>query len=667
MVVSSVFRYDVLLSLPQDQLYTYTSNIAVELGTLVEVPFGKQIVSGVVWNETAKDYQPSFQLKPINHVWALPPLSMATRKLIEWAANYYMSFKGLFLKMTLTGLPDKDYAPRKKYGQFVEPKDCPRDFPLTPHQAEAVDYIHTVIRKRIQQTFLLDGVTGSGKTEVYYEALLEAIRQKRQVLILLPEITLTQQWLDRFKHRFGVLPARWHSSLKQTERLHTWQQILKGHASVVVGARSALFLPFQNLGLIVVDEEHDGSYKQDEGIHYNARDLAVVRSTFESCPLVLASATPSIESYHNAKDGKYRLLSLTERFGSAGTPTSHIIDLRQKSEHVGRGQYVSMSLIEALKGCIQRQEQAILFLNRRGFAPLTLCTECGHKVSCPDCSANLVQHRTHRATPILQCHHCGLSINAQPNCPECGSVDSLREWGVGIERLTQEVQEKCPEARIMTVSSDHMTHLDHLDTLYQALQQHTVDIVIGTQLMAKGHDFSNVTLVGIIDADAGFMAEDIRAAEHTYQLLHQVGGRCGRGHKPGHVYIQTFAPTHPVIQALKTFDRDAFLHLELQNRQMGHLPPFSRQACLIISGENEPNVKHVCNQLFKHLPANDQVTVFGPAPAALYKLRGKYRYRFLVQGSKQRLLQPYIQQWLRNVSIPKSIKLTIDIDPISFY
>jgi primosomal protein N' (replication factor Y) len=667
MDVSSVFRYDVLLTLPQDQLYTYTSNQHLELGAIVEVPFGKRRVSGVVWNETPTDYHPSFQLKPIDHMWPLPPLSIATRKLIEWASRYYMSFKGHFVKMTLTGLPDKDYRPRKKYGNFVEPKDCPRDFPLTPHQSDAVDHIREVIRKGTHCTFLLDGVTGSGKTEVYYEALLEAIRQKRQVLILLPEITLTQQWLDRFKHRFGVLPARWHSSLKQTERLHTWQQILKGHASVVVGARSALFLPFQNLGLIVVDEEQDGSYKQDEGIHYNARDLAVVRSTLESCPLVLASATPSIESYHNAKDGKYTLLSLTERFGSAGTPTAHIIDLRQKSEQVGRGQYVSRSLIQAIENCIQRQEQAILFLNRRGFAPLTLCTECGHKVSCPDCSANLVHHRSHSATPVLQCHHCGLSIKAMNDCSECGSVDSLREWGVGIERLTQEVQEKCPTARIMTVSSDHMTHLDHLDTLYQALQQHTVDIVIGTQLMAKGHDFSNVTLVGIIDADAGFMAEDIRAAEHTYQLLHQVAGRCGRGHKPGHVYIQTFAPTYPVINALKTFNRDAFLQLELQNRKMGYLPPFSRQASLIVSGEDEAQVKLLCNQLFQRLPSQDQVMVFGPAPAPLFKLRGKYRYRFLVQGAKQALLQPYIQQWLSNVSISKTIKLTIDIDPISFY
>lgn len=662
-----MFRYDVLLSLPQDQLFTYTSHQQLEVGSIVEVPFGKQCVSGVIWAVTSKDYHPSFTLKPINHMWALPPLSNASRQLIDWASCYYMSVRGHFLKMTLTGLPDRDYAPRKKYGNFIEPKDCPRDFPLTEHQADASDRIREVIRQHGHRTFLLDGVTGSGKTEVYYEALLEAIRQKRQVLILLPEITLTQQWLDRFKHRFGVLPARWHSSLKQTERLHTWQQILKGHASVVVGARSALFLPFQQLGLIVVDEEHDGSYKQEEGTHYNARDLAVVKAKFESCPLVLASATPSIESYQNAKEGKYSLLSLTERFGSAGIPTAHVIDLCQKSENVGRGHYVSHSLLQALKETLQRKEQAIVFLNRRGFAPLTVCTECGHKLSCPNCSANLVQHRSNSTAPVLQCHHCGVSIKAQRDCPECGSIDSLREWGVGIERLTQEVQEKCPSARIMTVSSDHMTHADHLEALYAALQHHTVDIVIGTQLMAKGHDFSNVTMVGIIDADAGFMAEDIRAAEHTYQLLHQVAGRCGRGDKPGHVYIQTFAPTHPVINALKTFNRDAFLDLELNNRHFGQLPPFSRQASLIVSGENETQVKQVCNQLFQHTPSHDQITVFGPAPAQLFKLRGKYRYRFLVQGPKHTLLQPYIQGWLENMNLPKSIKLTIDIDPLSFY
>lgn len=665
--MSSVFRYDVLLPIPQDRLYTYMSLQKLELGSIVEVPFGKRVLQGVIWDEADKDYRPNFQLKPIDYVWALPPLSQATRQLIDWASQYYMSHKGHYLKMTLTGLPDKDYAPRKKYGNFVEPKDCPRDFPLTPDQSTAAHHIQTIIRDKTHRTFLLDGVTGSGKTEVYYEALLEAIRQHRQVLILLPEITLTQQWLDRFKHRFGVLPARWHSSLKQTERLHTWQQILKGHASVVVGARSALFLPFQNLGLIVVDEEHDGSYKQDEGTHYNARDLAVVRTKFESCPLVLASATPSIESYHNAHEGKYTLLSLTERFGSAGTPTAHIVDLRQKSEQVGRGQYVSCTLIKALENTIQRKEQAILFLNRRGFAPLTLCTECGHKLSCPDCSAHLVHHKSSIATPVLQCHHCGLSLKAITNCPECGTIDSLQEWGVGIERLTEEVKQKCPTARIMTVSSDHITHSDHLEALYTSLTQHTLDIVIGTQLMAKGHDFSNVTLVGIIDADSGFMAEDIRAAEHTYQLLHQVAGRCGRGHKPGHVYIQTFAPTHPVINALKTFDRDAFLELELQNRNAGHLPPFSRQASIIIAGENEAQVKRICTQLFQHLPTNDQIMVFGPAPAQLSKLKGKYRYRFLVQGAKHTLLQPYLLQWIHSVPVPKTIKLTIDIDPLSFY
>lgn len=660
-------RYDILLPLPQDQRYTYLSDQPLDVGTLVDVPFGKRNMPGVIWNETDPEYHPNFQIKPINHVWDLPPLSNATRKLIDWSAPYYMTPRGNCLKMTLTGLPDVGYAPRKKYGNFIDPKDCPRDFPLTPDQTIAAHTIQKAIQSNTYTPFLLDGVTGSGKTEVYYEALLEASRQERQVLILLPEITLTQQWLDRFKHRFGVLPARWHSSLKQTERLHTWQQIIKGHASVVVGARSALFLPFKRLGLIVVDEEHDGSYKQEEGVHYHARDLAVVRARFESCPLVLASATPSIESYHNASKGKYTLLTLSERFGSAGTPTAHIIDLRQKTENVGRGHHVSASLINALHETVKRNEQAILFLNRRGFAPLTLCTECGHKVACPNCSAHMVHHKTQASSATLQCHHCGLSIKAYTDCHDCGSVGTLSEWGVGIDRLTDEIKQKCPNARIMTVSSDHITHETHLEELYDALNNHTVDIVIGTQLMAKGHDFSNVTLVGIIDADSGLMAQDVRAAEHTYQLLHQVAGRCGRGDKPGHVYIQTFAPTHPVIQALKTFDRDTFLSLELHNRKMGHLPPFSRQAGLVITADTEDLAKQLCGYLLQKAPQNPDIMVFGPAPAPLMKLRGKYRYRFLIQSSKQTVLQPYLHDWLSAINISRNIKLTLDIDPISFY
>lgn len=664
--MTAVHRYEILLPLPQNNLYTYTSDRNLELGRIVEVPFGKRVLAGVVWEETDPSYQPQFQIKPVSHIWELPPVSLAARKLVDWTAQYYMSHRGSCLKMLLTGLPDKDYKARKQYGHFSPPRDCPRNFPLTLDQIGVANQIQSAIKPNIFETFLLDGVTGSGKTEVYYEALLEAIREEKQVLILLPEITLTQQWLERFKHRFGVLPARWHSSLKQTERRHTWQQILKGHASVVVGARSSVFLPFKELGLIVVDEEHDSSYKQEEGIRYNARDLAVVRAKFESCPLVLASATPSIESHYNVMEGKYTLLRLNQRFGTAGTPTAHIIDLRKKIEGVGSGEYVSNTLISALNKTIEQKEQAILFLNRRGFAPLTLCIDCGHKLTCPECSAHLVSHRGDKKT-ALQCHHCGLTAKIPNDCPECGAVDKLRQWGVGIERLTDEIRTKCPDARILTVSSDHITHQDHLSELYDALNHQTIDIVIGTQLMAKGHDFPNVTLVGIIDADAGLMVEDVRAAETAYQLLHQVSGRCGRGNKPGNVYIQTFTPHHPVINALKTFDREAFLSLELQNRQLGNLPPFSRQAALIITGNTEDAVKEACLHLYQQLPPSKEIIVFGPAPASLFKLRGKYRYRFLLQGAKNYLLQPFIHQWLETLKLSRTLNISIDIDPISFY
>lgn len=660
-------RYDVLLPLPYDDLFTYSCNRVLEPGSIVEVPFGRCVLNGVVWQETDHDYRPNFSIKAIQHVWELPPLSEPTRQLVDWTARYYMVPRGHCLKMSLSGLPEKAYNPRKKYGNFSVLKDRPRDFPLTAEQLAAAEHIQQAIQSQTFEPFVLDGVTGSGKTEVYYEALRAAIRIGRQVLILLPEITLTQQWLDRFQKRFGVLPARWHSSLKKTERLHTWQQIIKGHASVVVGARSALFLPYSSLGLIVVDEEHDASYKQEEGIRYHARDLAVVRARLEQCPVVLASATPSVETYHNVQSGKYKALVLGSRFGSAAHPKAHIIDLRHKTEGVRGGQYISNSLISAIEATIQRNEQGIIFLNRRGFAPLTLCTDCGHKVTCSNCSAHLVHHRSHLKKAMLQCHHCGLSTNAYADCSDCGGVGTLREWGVGIDRLTDELRNYCPDARIMTVSSDHITHADHLENLYKALLNHQVDIVVGTQLMAKGHDFSNVTLVGIIDADAGLMSQDVRAAETTYQLLHQVAGRCGRGHKPGSVYIQTFSPDHPVIQALSTFDRDAFLTLELYNRETAQLPPFARQVGIIITGKNEEQVQLFCSRMYQQRPNTHDMTLLGPAPAPLVKLRGQYRYRFLVQSPKQVLIQPFLHEWLQRISIPNSIKLGIDIDPISLF
>ncbi len=659
-----MYRYDTLLCTPHNQLYTYLSPAPLELGTIVQVPFGQRLAKGVVWAETPPNYAPEFKLKSIQNTWPLPPISTQTRNLIDWTATYYMAPRGNCLKMVLTGLADLDYTPRKTYAPFPIIENVPREFPLTPDQLSAAKLIQSAIQANTFSSFLLDGVTGSGKTEVYYEALLSAIQQKQQVLILLPEITLTQQWLERFKHRFGVLPTRWHSSLKLTERRHNWQEILSGNASVIVGARSALFLPFQRLGLIVVDEEHDGSYKQEDGIHYHARDLAVVRAKLETCPVVLASATPSIETYRNATSEKYQHLILSQRFGSAGTPTSYIIDLRKPSEEVRNGQYVSKTLKTAIEETLKRKEQVILFLNRRGFAPITLCISCGHKLACSNCAAHMVQHKTTHGVR-LQCHHCGKLEPLGNACPECDAESTLREWGVGIDRLHNEVKEKFLTARTLAVSSDHMTSQSDLDNLYTALHNHEVDIIIGTQMMAKGHDFSNVTLVGIIDADSTLMTEDIRAAENTYQLLHQVAGRCGRGDKAGHVYIQTFSPDHTVIQALKTFDRDAFLELELNNRSLGNLPPYSRQASLVISSASEESVKKISRQLLQSQPVNPDIMILGPAPAPLYKLRGNYRYRFLLQSSKATFLQPYLQSWTSELNLASNTRLTIDIDPLT--
>jgi primosomal protein N' (replication factor Y) (superfamily II helicase) len=666
--MSALFKYEVLLTLPQHTTFTYTHTASLELGTIVEVSFGKQVVTGAVWQLTDSAIQHPYALKPIQHVWNLPPLSDPLRKLINWVADYYLFARGYYLKMVLTGLPDVGYSPRKTYEPFLPPHNTTQLVSLTPQQISAANAIRSSIHAREFKPFLLDGVTGSGKTEVYYEAVLEAIQHQQQVLILLPEITLTQQWLDRFKQRFGVLPARWHSALKQTERLHTWHQIIQGNAPVVVGARSALFLPFQNLGLIVVDEEHDGSYKQDEGANYHARDIAVLRAQFEKCPVVLASATPSVESYTNTLNHKYTLLELSNRFGAAGTPKAHVVDLRVKAENVHPNNHISTTLHSAIEATLTRKEQAILFLNRRGFAPVTLCTECGHKVSCPNCTFNMVlhQHNPHH-DGHLQCHHCGLKTVTPKSCPECHEPNTLHAWGIGIQKLSQQVAQHFPTARILTVSSDHVTNQSDLETLYTALKNHEVDIVIGTQIMAKGHDFSNVTLVGIVDADSSLMNEDIRAGETTYQLLHQVAGRCGRGDKPGNVYIQTFSPTHPVIEALQTFNRDAFLNLELSNRQAGMLPPFGRQAAIVVSSPSESLANETCLNLLKRAPQDAHLLILGPAPAPIYKLRNNFRFRFLLQSPKELKLQPYLTQWLSSVAIPNKVKVTVDVDPIHFF
>jgi primosomal protein N' (replication factor Y) len=508
---------------------------------------------------------------------------------------------------------------------------------------------------------LLDGVTGSGKTEVYFEAIAAALARDQQVLVLLPEIALTTQWLERFHRRFGTAPLEWHSDLTGVERRLGWRAVIGGKAQVVVGARSSLFLPFPELGLIVIDEEHDTSFKQEDGVIYNARDMAVVRGRLGDIPVVLASATPSLETVTNAETGRYRRLRLPERHGGAQLPTIIAIDMRQES--LERQSWLSQSLQQAITRTLAAGEQTMLFLNRRGYAPLTLCRHCGHRLECPNCTAWLVEHRLRGR---LECHHCGLSIRPPENCPECGAEDSLAACGPGVERLAEEVALRFPKARFAIMASDTLQGPAAAARLVRRMQEREIDILIGTQIMAKGHHFPYLTLVGVIDADLGLAGGDLRASERTFQLLHQVSGRAGREERPGQVLLQSYQPDHAVMEALVSGDRDRFLESEARERERHVMPPFGRLAALIVSSPDGRQADEAARVLARSRPADSRVQVLGPAPAPLAILRGRHRRRLLVKAPRAVNMQAFLRAWLDRSRLPNSVRVQVDVDPYSF-
>ena len=596
-------------------------------GSIVQVPLGPRQVAGVVWDAKTDEVEAK-KLRPISHVFDCPPIAEDMRRFLDWVAAYTLSPPGLVARMALRapaafepeppgeGFRINDTRPERmtaararvielaedglawsrlglaraagvstsvvdgliKQGVFDSVLIPPRPIvplpdpdyrrpQLSPDQQSAVDSI--VHPGGGPSVSLIDGVTGSGKTEVYFEAVADALRRGRQVLILLPEIALTSAFLERFEQRFGCKPAEWHSDIAPRAREKVWRQAASGDIRVVAGARSALFLPFAELGLIVVDEEHDSAYKQEDRVFYNARDMAVVRAHIGGFPAILASATPSIESRVNADSGKYNSIHLPERFGGAELPDLSLIDMRKHPPE--RGGFLSPTLIDAVGSTIEAGEQALLFLNRRGYAPLTLCRVCGHRFECPDCSSWLVEHRFRNQ---LQCHHCGHTERTPEACPECGTLDHLVACGPGVERIAEEVERHFPDARTILLSSDMMGGVKRLRLELEAIAKGEVDIVIGTQLVAKGHNFPMMTLVGIVDADLGLANGDPRAAERTFQLLSQVTGRAGRFGKKSRGMLQTYQPGHPVIQAIVSGDRETFYAREIEERERAKLPPF---------------------------------------------------------------------------------------------
>ncbi len=704
--------------------YRVPHGMEVEPGTIVEAPLGPRRIAGVVWEE---DRFPGIEtvgdnrLRPLLAASHAPPLPAPLRRLVEWTADYYMAPPAAVLRMALSSgaafagertlieyrrsgtMPGRLTPQRlqaleridahqgtaselaEKAGVSLavirglvktgalEPVEVTADMPypqpdpdhdqpaLNTAQQAAADELTGAIDAGGFQTFLLDGVTGSGKTEVYFEAVARAIRDERQVLVLLPEIALTEPFLRRFEARFGVAPVPWHSGLKQSERRRAWMAAARGEARVVVGARSALFLPFPRLGLIVVDEAHETSFKQEDGVHYHARDVAVMRGMFEHCPVILASATPAIETRHQVTLGRYREIKLPARFGGAQMPEIIGIDLLK--EPPDRQRWIAPPLVAAIDATLEKGEQALLFLNRRGYAPLTLCRHCGYRFQCPNCTAWMVEHKLTRR---LACHHCGHVMPTPRECPECHEEDALVACGPGVERIADEVAMLFPQARTAIVTSDTLWSPERVAEFVAGVENGAIDIIIGTQLVTKGYHFPNLTLVGVIDADLGLEGGDLRASERCFQQISQVSGRAGRGEKPGRVFLQTRMIDAPVIKALLSGDAERFYATETENRKIAGAPPFGRYAAIVVSSENPDSAIEIARRMGQSAPQGEGLHVYGPAPAPLAQLRGRHRHRLLVHAARTVNIQEAIAGWLGAIEWPSSVRVTVDIDPYSF-
>ena len=694
-------------------------------GDVVLVPLNRREEVGVVWD--GAEGPPTDmavgdnRLKEITAVLDAPPMPEALRRFVDWVAAYTLAFPGDVLAMALrvNALQAESPAPgwvlaegaagRETPGRarvvavmgdgrargtadiaglagvstgvvrgmaaagllvgvalpteaaFVAPDPAHPGPALSVAQAEAAGVLREMVAARAFGVALLDGVTGSGKTEVYLEAVAECVAAGRQALVLLPEIALSSQWLERFTRRFGVAPAVWHSDLSSRTRRTTWRAVAEGGAPVVVGARSALFLPFPDLGLVVVDEEHETAFKQEDGVVYHARDMAVVRARLSGAPAVLVSATPSLETLANVEAGRYRRLTLDARHGGASLPEVRAVDLREAPPE--RGQFLSPVVVAAVRETLARGEQAMLFLNRRGYAPLTLCRHCGHRMQCPNCTAWLVEHRARRQ---LACHHCGHTEAIPELCPACEAPHSLVPIGPGVERITEEAVAAFPEARVLVMASDTMPGPDAAGAAAARIEAREVDLIIGTQIVAKGWHFPHLTLVGVVDADLGLAGGDLRAAERTVQLLHQVAGRAGRAEAPGTVLLQTFSPEHPVMQALVDGDLAAFMAAEAEGRKPGGWPPYGRLAALIVSADTAPAADALAQALGRAAPSGDGVVVLGPAPAPLAILRGRHRRRLLLKTRRDVAVQPLLRAWLAGVAVTGSARVDVDVDPVSF-
>ena len=717
----------VLTAQPIDRFLDYKApEGGCHLGAFVEVPLGPRKVLGVVWREGAGDYDYA-KIRSVIRVLDVAPMRDEMKQFLTRAADYTLTPMSAMLRLA-TRAPGLGDAPsmRKVYrlgdrepdratdartkvlevlrdygglsftlGELAEmagvgtsvvkglvkqgavfEEDSPRDTPypqldsdydgkdLSADQAAGAEVLRAALRTDSYGTTLLKGVTGSGKTEVYLEAVAECLRMGRQALVLLPEIALSGEFITRVEARFGMKPAEWHSGVTMTERRRCWRMVGLGDAQLVVGARSALFLPYQNLGLIVVDEEHDTSYKQEDGVLYNARDMAVLRAAINGAQVVLASATPSLESWANVEAGKYQRLVLSSRFGAAVMPEMTAIDMR--TEPVPNGKWVSPTLRDAIADRIEKGEQSLIFLNRRGYAPITLCRACGHQIGCDHCDARMVEHRFLKR---LMCHQCGETKPMPTVCPHCEAEDKLAPVGPGVERMAEEVTALFPDARVVVLSSDLYGSARAMKAHIEVIAKGGADIIIGTQLVAKGHNFPMLTLVGVIDADLGLQGSDLRAAERTFQLMRQVAGRAGRAETPGAAMLQTFQPEHAVIRAILAGDEESFWAAEAAERKAAGVPPYGRMAGIILSSPNVQEVFDLGTEMARRDAPLRKIgaQVFGPAPAPIARVRGRHRVRLLVKADKAAPLQQALAEWAGQFKLKGELRMAIDIDPQSFY
>ena len=640
--------------------YAIPKELELQLGDLVVVPFRNSKILGVIWKLDHLSDVPLEKLKFIEKKlpYNIPELDL---KFLQWIADYYLFNLGHVFKMLLPSQISTWMMKEKPHKALNNTQDPIYNTPeFNPEQIEAIKQISQFIDDK-KHNIILDGVTGSGKTEIYLAAIDKALKNNSsQVLIMLPEIALTSQITDRITKRFGCAPHIWHSNITDKQKRDVFLGVMNGTAKIIIGARSALFLPYKNLSMIIVDEEHEQSYKQEDGVTYQARDMAIMRAKLGDIPIILASASPSLETIHNVALGKLNLVTLTGRYNDNSMPKIHVINMKKERK---KNYFIAPRLIEAIKENFAKGQQSLLFLNRKGYSPAMICGDCGYRICCHACSTGMVYHKSQKK---LKCHQCGYVAALPKVCSSCAKEESFVACGPGIERLAEEVNELIPNARVITLTQDSLNNPKQAEILLKNITNKECDIILGTQIVAKGHHFPALTIVGVIDADSGMMGGDLRAAEKTYHLLQQVGGRAGREIANSQIFIQTYNPEHPLILAIASYDRAKFIEEEMKTREAINMPPFGRLASVILSSQQEQKLIDFTKELVKMAPVSKEILVLGPAPALIYKLRKKFRYRILIKTKRNINIQKFFTTWLEGIKVPSHIHLKIDIDPYYF-